>query len=187
MSGVRGRRCRRRPGAGICGQDRRRAAAAEASMLSRAVFLTSRRIFDVFVKHAETWEDSDRIMARYAPVTLVLLPGVWVACILLAFIPMYWAVGVEFPRERADDQRVIAPHARVRVQDGPARRRAVVRRSDDRVGSRGPPDLVPPDDLRPLLATRGARRPARRARRHATATGRAAAPGEHDRVAGPAG
>jgi hypothetical protein len=70
---------------------------AEASLLTRALFRIVRRAFDLRVKHTATWEHTDRIMARYAPTCLLLLPVVWVGIVLLAFAPMYWAVGVDFP------------------------------------------------------------------------------------------
>ncbi len=70
---------------------------AEASLLTRAVFRVVRRAFDLRVNHTSTWEHADRIMARYAPTCLLLLPVVWVAVVLVAFAPMYWAVGVDFP------------------------------------------------------------------------------------------
>lgn len=72
---------------------------AEASMLSRAVFQGVRKVFDLRVRKAPTWEEGDRIMARYAPMALIVLPGVWIAAVLLAFTPMFWALGSEFPRE----------------------------------------------------------------------------------------
>jgi hypothetical protein len=72
---------------------------AEPALLSRWVFVTVRRPFDMRVRRADTWEDADRIMARFAPFALVLLPGVWVAVVLLGFVPIYWALGLDFPRE----------------------------------------------------------------------------------------
>ncbi|MGH9275696.1 MAG: hypothetical protein ACRDZU_13695 [Acidimicrobiales bacterium] len=72
---------------------------AESSILTRAVFTGVRRIVDVRVRKADTWEDADRIMARYAPLALIALPGVWMAAMVLAFTPMFWALGSDFPRE----------------------------------------------------------------------------------------
>jgi hypothetical protein len=72
---------------------------AESSVLTRAVFKGVRRIFDLRVRKADTWDDADRIMARYAPVALIVLPGVWIASMVLAFTPMFWALGSDFPRE----------------------------------------------------------------------------------------
>ena len=72
---------------------------AEPSVLTRAVFLSVRKLFLMRVKKADGWDAADRIMARYAPVTLMLLPAVWLAGMVLAFTPMFWALGSEFPRE----------------------------------------------------------------------------------------
>lgn len=72
---------------------------AEASALTRLVFLVVRRLFVLRVRTTDTWEDADRLMARYAPVSLMLLPAVWIAGMVLAFTPMFWALGSEFPRE----------------------------------------------------------------------------------------
>jgi hypothetical protein len=71
---------------------------AEASMLARWVFVTLRKPFDFVVRRAATWEQADRAMARFAPFGLIILPGVWVTVVLFAFVPIYWALGVDFPR-----------------------------------------------------------------------------------------
>ncbi|MDP1820689.1 MAG: hypothetical protein Q8K58_12490 [Acidimicrobiales bacterium] len=72
---------------------------AEASILSRVVFGGVRRLFDLRVRRTSSWEDADRIMARYAPVALIVLPAVWIGTMILAFTPMFWALGSTFPRE----------------------------------------------------------------------------------------
>jgi hypothetical protein len=72
---------------------------AESATLSRAVFLAVRKVFDLRLKRVEHWEDVDRLMARYAPVSLIVLPAVWIALVMLAFTPMFWSLGSDFPRE----------------------------------------------------------------------------------------
>ncbi len=72
---------------------------AESSLLSRAVFLGVRKVFDLRVRKTSTWEDADRILARYAPVALILLPAVWITVMVVAFTPMFWALGSDFPRQ----------------------------------------------------------------------------------------
>lgn len=72
---------------------------AESSFLTRAVFTGVRKVFDLRVRKAAAWEDADRVMARYAPVALIALPAVWIGAVLLAFTPMFWALGSDFPRE----------------------------------------------------------------------------------------
>ena len=72
---------------------------AEPSMLARWVFVSLRRPFDWRIKRAPTWEEADRIMARFAPFALILLPGVWIAIVLVGFVPIYWAIGLDVPRQ----------------------------------------------------------------------------------------
>ena len=72
---------------------------AESATLSRVVFLSVRKVFDLRLKRIDDWEHADRLMARYAPVSLIILPAVWIAVVMLAFTPMFWALGSDFPRE----------------------------------------------------------------------------------------
>jgi ABC-type multidrug transport system fused ATPase/permease subunit len=72
---------------------------AESAVLSRAVFLASRKIFDLRLRRVDDWEQVDRIMSRYAPVSLILLPAAWMTLAVAGFTPMYWALGSGFPRE----------------------------------------------------------------------------------------
>jgi hypothetical protein len=72
---------------------------AEPSLLTQTVFVGTRKVFDLRVRKASRWEDADRVMARYAPSCLLVLPAVWVAGVLVGFTPMFWALGSDFPRE----------------------------------------------------------------------------------------
>jgi hypothetical protein len=72
---------------------------AEPTLLTQTVFVSVRRLFDLRVRKKTRWEDADRLMARYAPICLLLLPGVWVAGVLIGLTPMFWALGSDFPRE----------------------------------------------------------------------------------------
>jgi hypothetical protein len=72
---------------------------AEPVMLSRWVFVNLRRPFDYRVRRAATWEDADRIMSRFAPFALLTLPLVWVAIVIAGFMPIYWALGLDWPRD----------------------------------------------------------------------------------------
>ena len=51
--------------------------------LTRQVFVVMRKVFSLRLKHATTYEERDSIMAFYAPTTLLLLPVVWVALVLI--------------------------------------------------------------------------------------------------------
>ena len=66
-------------------------------LLARWVFVSLRKPFDMRVRRAATWEAADRIMSRFAPFALLTLPLVWVAAVLLGFMPIYWALGVDWP------------------------------------------------------------------------------------------
>jgi hypothetical protein len=62
--------------------------------LTRAVFLAMRRLFELRSRFADTYEERDRAMALYAPLTLIALPVVWVSLTLLGYTAMYRALGV---------------------------------------------------------------------------------------------
>ena len=59
--------------------------------LVRVVFLAMRRIFDLRISIEQEYERRDEIMALYAPFTLVLLPAVWLVCVLVGYMAMFWA------------------------------------------------------------------------------------------------
>ncbi|MBK8032451.1 MAG: hypothetical protein IPK17_23830 [Chloroflexi bacterium] len=61
--------------------------------LSRTVFRSVRLAFDLRLRHADTYEDRDRIMALYAPIALLTLPMVWLAMVLIGYTLIY--VGIE--------------------------------------------------------------------------------------------
>ena len=49
-------------------------------------------VFDVFARPARTYEQRDRALALYAPITMLLFPTVWLACIFGAFGAIFWSV-----------------------------------------------------------------------------------------------
>jgi hypothetical protein len=63
--------------------------------LSRFVFLTSRLGFDLWTRRETTYEERDRVMALYAPLTLLILPAVWLIIVQIGYMAMFWAVGVD--------------------------------------------------------------------------------------------
>jgi hypothetical protein len=67
--------------------------------LTRVVFLTMRRLFEVRARVARTYEDRDRAYALYAPLTLVTLPAVWLALVLAGYTAVFWALGSHPLRE----------------------------------------------------------------------------------------
>lgn len=62
--------------------------------LTRAVFLSIRRLFDLRTRRARSYQERDRIMAFYAPITLLLLPPVWLVLVLLGYTGMFWSAGI---------------------------------------------------------------------------------------------
>ncbi|GAC1429711.1 MAG: hypothetical protein NVS4B1_24430 [Ktedonobacteraceae bacterium] len=59
--------------------------------LVRIVFITMRKIFDLRISIEQEYERRDEIMALYAPCTLVILPAVWLVCVLSGYMAMFWA------------------------------------------------------------------------------------------------
>ena len=68
--------------------------------LSRAVFSVTRRLFEARTRFARSYEERDRAMALYAPVSLISLPLVWLAIVMSGYTAMFWAIGVR-PMRRA--------------------------------------------------------------------------------------
>src|SRR5215210_664226 len=63
------------------------------TILTRVIFLTMRDLFSIFEKRATTYRQRDRILALYAPLSLLLMPPVWMICVMIGFMGMFWAVG----------------------------------------------------------------------------------------------
>jgi hypothetical protein len=64
-------------------------------LLSRAVFLGVRRIFNLLTRGADSYEHRDRIMALYAPIGLLALSASWVVLNLIGFTAVFWGLGVD--------------------------------------------------------------------------------------------
>lgn len=65
----------------------------EDVVLSRLVFGLTRSVFHLFAKESHSYERRDRVMARYAPTALMLLPVVWALGVIVGFTPIYWGLG----------------------------------------------------------------------------------------------
>jgi len=63
--------------------------------LTAVVFRNLRRLFDWLNQRAQSYEERDRIMALYAPIGLLLLVPTWLLCVLVGYMLMYRAIGVE--------------------------------------------------------------------------------------------
>jgi hypothetical protein len=69
------------------------------SRLSRFVFFQMRRIFRLWARPGKPYEQRDRIMSLYAPVSLLVLLLTWVSIVLVAYTAMYWGLGGRTLRE----------------------------------------------------------------------------------------
>lgn len=67
---------------------------SERVALQRFVFRATLIVFLLRLRRAKSYEDRDRIMASYAPFSLLLIPVVCLLLILLGYTAMFWAVGV---------------------------------------------------------------------------------------------
>ena len=62
--------------------------------LTRTVFKSSRRVFNLRLRRARTYAEVDSIHALFAPISLMLLLPTWLALTLLGFMAMFWSLGV---------------------------------------------------------------------------------------------
>jgi len=67
--------------------------------LSRAVFVTVRRVFRLRAGERRDYAMRDRVMALYAPVALLILLAVWFALLLAGYSAMFFALGGVSPFE----------------------------------------------------------------------------------------
>lgn len=74
----------------------------EPVQLTRGTFIAMRKVFDLRLKRVDSYEERDRVMARYSPMSLIVLPGVWVALVMLGFTGVFWGLGID-PLSRAFD------------------------------------------------------------------------------------
>jgi hypothetical protein len=63
-----------------------------ADGLTRVVFSSMRRVFDLRASRARTYIERDRIMALYAPLSLLSLPFVWLTFVLIGYAGIYWGI-----------------------------------------------------------------------------------------------
>jgi hypothetical protein len=69
---------------------------SQNAFLTRMVFINVNRLFNLYMKWRKirTYEERDQILAFFAPISLLLLPIVWLTYICLGYMFMYWAMGV---------------------------------------------------------------------------------------------
>jgi hypothetical protein len=66
---------------------------AVVSYVTRAVFLSIRKVLGVIASPKRSFAFRDRVLAYYAPFSLVVLPGVWVAIMIAGFTGIQWGIG----------------------------------------------------------------------------------------------
>lgn len=66
---------------------------------TRLVFVAVRRVFDLRLRFARSYEARDRVMAMYAPLSLLILPATWLVLVITGFTGMFRALGFPTWRE----------------------------------------------------------------------------------------
>jgi len=61
---------------------------------TRLVFVAIRRLFDLRLRFARSYEARDRVMAMYAPLSLLILPATWLVLVIAGFTAMFRALNV---------------------------------------------------------------------------------------------
>lgn len=61
--------------------------------LARVVFLIMRRLFELRLRFARSYQERDRVLATYSPFALVALLLFWLAMMELGYAAMFWALG----------------------------------------------------------------------------------------------
>jgi len=72
---------------------------SESSILVRAEFIALAWVFGLIAHDRRSYAARDRVLAYYAPIGLILLPGLWVVLIIVAFALIYWGSGLDPLRE----------------------------------------------------------------------------------------
>ena len=61
--------------------------------ITRVVFLSMRAAFRLRARPGRSYEDRDRVMALYAPVSLLVLLLTWITAVVFGYTIMFWALG----------------------------------------------------------------------------------------------
>ena len=67
---------------------------ASNELIARLVFTYMRRLFEVFIK-GKPYAFRDTVLAYFAPVSLLVLPVIWLSLVLLGYTAVFWALGTE--------------------------------------------------------------------------------------------
>ncbi len=64
-------------------------------VVTAVVFRSLRRLFDFVLRWTDDYATIDRVMAFYAPISLLMLLPTWLVLVLFGFTGMFWGSGVE--------------------------------------------------------------------------------------------
>jgi hypothetical protein len=62
--------------------------------ITRYTFRVLSRLFTWRANKVQSYNDRDRVMALFAPITLLVLPVIWIILIIIGYMLMYLAIGV---------------------------------------------------------------------------------------------
>ncbi len=61
--------------------------------LTTAVFVAMRHVFDLFLRGPRSDAARERLLVFFAPVSLLALPVVWLSCLLVGYMALFWGLG----------------------------------------------------------------------------------------------
>lgn len=67
---------------------------SQPQKLNTFLFRINRHFFDILAKRQESYEQKDRMMALYAPLTLLMLVPFWLLITAVGYSFIYWAMGI---------------------------------------------------------------------------------------------
>ena len=63
--------------------------------LTRLILQIIFRLFLLRLYWADTYAERDRVMALFSPISLVMMPIVWLTSVTIGYMGMFWALGVQ--------------------------------------------------------------------------------------------
>jgi hypothetical protein len=70
---------------------------ASNDAIARLAFHGTRKVFNLFAGPRKPYADRDRLMAYFGPVSLLILPTVWLVVVVTGYTAMFWSIGVPTP------------------------------------------------------------------------------------------
>ena len=64
------------------------------NLLTRTVFVSVRHLFGLRLQWARSYAERDRVLAFFAPVSLLVLLPTWLTLVLIGYMGMFWALDV---------------------------------------------------------------------------------------------